>query len=539
VNNNNNNSSDNNNNINNNNNNNSKSDVISIIMIYFDNNETMNQSQFLSTIMTRILQSLDSSIHDDTPYKSLFPLSTSDYLGFLCATLGLLIAAGGGVGGGGILVPVYCLVLGFSPKHAIPLSNVTVFGGAVANLLLNWSKRHPLANRPLIDWDLILVMEPFTIAGALIGSFWNKLLDEQILTILLVILLSATSYESLSKAIKMFRAETKAMRVTAAAAAKVTTTTDWEVLTKETETSNHLSILIHEQDKELIQDERLPLVQHIEQPYVNEEPNQSQQSYSHDIEPCEPVDDNQKAHPISDLDRILDEESVTPKYNVKILCLMFVVVLIMNLLKGGGAFQSPLGIRCGSMSFWIANALMIFWILAIHFQGRAHLLQRHEQKQNLGYCFYVEGDIPWNARTTMIYPLLCGVAGLVAGMFGIGGGIVKGPLMLAMGVHPAVSSASSACMILFTSFTATTSYVVFGLLLMDYGILCLIIGFLATLVGQLCLSALMKRYQRNSLIAFSIGGVVLLSAILMSIQSILALVSGKSHPSGGICGNED
>ena len=32
------------------------------------------------------------------------------------------------------------------------------------------------------------------------------------------------------------------------------------------------------------------------------------------------------------------------------------------------------------------------------------------------------------------YPLICSGAGLVAGMFGIGGGIVKGPLMLEMGV---------------------------------------------------------------------------------------------------------
>lgn len=34
--------------------------------------------------------------------------------------------------------------------------------------------RHPLADRPLVDWDLILIMEPLTIGGALAGSFLNK-----------------------------------------------------------------------------------------------------------------------------------------------------------------------------------------------------------------------------------------------------------------------------------------------------------------------------------------------------------------------------
>lgn len=111
--------------------------------------------------------------------------------------------------------------------------------------------------------------------------------------------------------------------------------------------------------------------------------------------------------------------------------------------------------------------------------------------------------------------------------------------MLAMGVHPAVSSASSACMILFTSFTATTSFVVFGLLRMDYAWVCFFTGFFATLVGQVGLSYLMKKYQRNSYIVFSIGAVVLLSAFLMTIQSLLAAAEGgEKEKSGGVCGHD-
>lgn len=120
-----------------------------------------------------------------------------------------------------------------------------------------------------------------------------------------------------------------------------------------------------------------------------------------------------------------------------------------------------------------------------------------------------------------------------------GGGIVKGPLMLAMGVHPAVGAATSACMILFTSFAATTSFVVFGLLVPDYAVICLVIGFVATFVGQIGLSYLMEKAQRNSYIAFSIGAVVLLSAFLMTILSLLSLAAGEHHHAGGICGKGD
>ena len=85
-----------------------------------------------------------SSPSDHSP---LIPLQPTDVWGFTLAALGLILASGGGIGGGGMLVPIYILVLGFLPKHAIPLSNVTVFGGAVANTWWNVKRRHPSADR--------------------------------------------------------------------------------------------------------------------------------------------------------------------------------------------------------------------------------------------------------------------------------------------------------------------------------------------------------------------------------------------------------
>ena len=115
---------------------------------------------------------------------------------------------------------------------------------------------------------------------------------------------------------------------------------------------------------------------------------------------------------------------------------------------------------------------------------------------------------------------------------------MKGPLMLAMGVHPSVASATSASMILFTSSTATTSFFVFDLLDPTYSPVCFAIGFVATFLGQVLLSVLMKHTQRNSYIAFSIGLVVLISAIMMTVQSWFAISSGEHHNAGGICGTD-
>jgi len=72
---------------------------------------------------------------------------------------------------------------GFPAKYAVALSNFTIVGGAVANLFFNINRRHSFKPKPLIDWDLILVMEPSTILGAVIGGYLNKVTDTQLTAI--------------------------------------------------------------------------------------------------------------------------------------------------------------------------------------------------------------------------------------------------------------------------------------------------------------------------------------------------------------------
>lgn len=464
-------------------------------------------------------------------HKPLLPLDSTDKLGFACATLGLMIAAGGGIGGGGVLVPIYILVMGFSPKHAIPLSNVTVFGGAAANMMLNLPKRHPLADRPLVDWDLILVMEPLTIAGALIGAFMNKLLPEMVLTVSLVALLGYTANGTLKKAVRMYKAETRAMNLEKGVQ-RVR-----EDGTKESE----LAMMAREMEEEEEEEQGVSLSDNRDAgDGDDDDEGEDGKNDEDDVEKNAGDDGGGGSSAVElergeELARILDEERRVPMQNVSVLVAMFVVVLVMNILKGGGAFKSPLGIRCGSPGFWTANGVILGVIFLVSAWARVYLVGRYEVKERCGYE-YVEGDIRWDSRATIVYPVVCTAAGFFAGMFGVGGGIVKGPLMLAMGVHPKVSSASSACMILFTSFTATTSFVVFGLLDMEYAGVCLSLGFLATIVGQVGLFYLMEKFQRNSYIAFSIGGIVLLSAFLMTIQSLLSMAdSGGPKPPSGLC----
>ena len=68
------------------------------------------------------------------------------------------LAAGAGIGGGGLFVPIYMALLGAGPKGAVPLSKATILGGAIGNFMSIAWMRHPKADRPMIDYEAATFM---------------------------------------------------------------------------------------------------------------------------------------------------------------------------------------------------------------------------------------------------------------------------------------------------------------------------------------------------------------------------------------------
>lgn len=84
-------------------------------------------------------------------------------------------------------------------------------------------------------------------------------------------------------------------------------------------------------------------------------------------------------------------------------------------------------------------------------------------------------------------------------------------------------------------------YIAFGTLQWDYGVYFAVVGTLATFVGQFGVSYLVKKYKRTSLISLSIGAVVAISTVLMSVQGVFSLIeasNGESQESNSLCSND-
>lgn len=79
---------------------------------------------------------------------------------------------------------------------------------------------------------------------------------------------------------------------------------------------------------------------------------------------------------------------------------------------------------CGTLLYWTAVLSIVPVVLLVTLIVRWHLVADYHAKERAGYV-WLEGDVEWSEWNTIVYPLICSLAGVVAGAFGVGGGIVK------------------------------------------------------------------------------------------------------------------
>jgi len=199
--------------------------------------------------------------------------------------------------------------------------------------------------------------------------------------------------------------------------------------------------------------------------------------------------------------------------------LTLVVILVLTLLKGGHSAPSLAGIECGSAWFWAVNFLSIFSMMMITKFTGDHLRKIYNKKVEVGYTF-IEGDVHWNYRNCWYYPMFCTLAGVSAGLLGIGGGLVKGPLMLHMGVDPEVSAATSGFMIFFTASATTVQFLILGMLRFDYTVWYGTIGLIGGVLGKKIVEVLIRRYSRPSIVIFVLAFIIGSSCFLMGVSGI-------------------
>ncbi|KAK6231746.1 hypothetical protein SCA6_001819 [Theobroma cacao] len=187
--------------------------ILSVLFINKNNNMYHNSTLLHSPNV--------SSVDKDWPELELnWRLVLATVIGFLGSACGTV----GGVGGGGIFVPMLTLIVGFDTKSAAAISKCMIMGASASSVWYNLRVPHPTKEVPIIDYDLALLFQPMLMLGITVGVALSVVFPYWLITVLIIILFLSlfndptcplfftlhhcTSSRSFYKATEMWKEET-------------------------------------------------------------------------------------------------------------------------------------------------------------------------------------------------------------------------------------------------------------------------------------------------------------------------------------------
>ncbi|RWR72446.1 sulfite exporter TauE/SafE family protein 3-like protein isoform X1 [Cinnamomum micranthum f. kanehirae] len=148
---------------------------------------------------------------NQSSYQHVWPAMTFGWkivVGSIIGFCGAAFGSVGGVGGGGIFVPMLTLIIGFDAKSSTAISKCMIMGAAGSTVYYNLKLRHPTLEMPIIDYDLALLFQPMLMLGISIGVAFNVIFADWMVTVLLIILFIGTSTKAFLKGVETWKKET-------------------------------------------------------------------------------------------------------------------------------------------------------------------------------------------------------------------------------------------------------------------------------------------------------------------------------------------
>ncbi|ETO15195.1 hypothetical protein RFI_22166 [Reticulomyxa filosa] len=468
-----------------------------------------------------------------------------DLVSTLSVLFGSAIAAGGGLGGGGVFVPIFILIQGsfsflsmlmfsyveffvfcvecdclkgFDEKAAGALSLATIFGGSIVNLAMNFRQTHPRrVHRTLADMPTILILEPMLLVGTIIGVFVNVMLPNLVILVLLVVVLGYTSYRAMKKAMELWKTENAEQYNQ-----EVLPTTSHHLLKNAVSVASIpvTSVKLGENIQEIAEDSATNVEISHDQSMSLMSVSGSKRDWANLMTLCGLENNTGGNETLKRLTRAQLQELIAlvnaesqVLWPFVAMSIIWLISSVFSIAKAGIFYKVA---TCSSSWWWYTFGVFpCMFIISIWLTRR--LVSDFNKKIELGWVPDKE-DIHWNAQKAIIYPIYAAVAGILGGLLGIGGGMLVSPLLLELGLGPRVSSATCAIAVAVTSSSGALQKQLQGLLRTDYMLFFMVVGALGTFIGQTVVNYAVKRYGRQSIVVFAVQAIITLALILMATE---------------------
>eukprot|EP00984_Skeletonema_dohrnii_P016724 scaffold7470_cov84-Skeletonema_dohrnii-CCMP3373.AAC.15 len=459
-----------------------------------------------------------------------YPFLWTDIVGTIVWFLTAGIATACGVGGGGIYVPMGILLLRFPPKPSSGLSQASIFGASLGGILVNIRKRHPdehirdtkgtpseehpgkmiayekgkgpmeieddrekyldggdgkrkFYTRPVIDYNMALFLAPMEMAGAVLGVIIQRVFPNWLFLCFAAVVLGFTAFKTFKK---FFVAYAK----------------DKAAKEERIELTKRESQRVLESQKKKESD-------------ANGEGAASDavDDVEGNANTKEEKEDEDDPKQLEQRRKFLEEDSRQyPFEKISYLILLWIGLTIITFLKGGKGVDSVIGITCQDAGFYVLVAAQFLWTLGFAAVFGYKNVKGVNERVAVNYPFN-ETDVMWDFKKLQFYSFFTFVAGIVAGLIGIGGGMVLGPLMIVMGVNPRVSTATTATMILLTSSSVAVMFVMSGLVPWQYAVYFFFVCLLGAYIGKTRIDAYVKKTGMGSILVGILATIIALATI--------------------------
>lgn len=444
-------------------------------------------------------------------HKDLMPLKDTEAGGTILVFVISGMANAGGIGGGPIMTAFGILTFYFNTKQAIPLSQVIIAAGAFIGLAIRLLLRHPIKNRPMLEYHISMIIIPPILFGSLFGVMVNKILPNVAILSMLTLVLIFITFMTLRNGIKIYKAEAKIRKEKANQGAM-------EITRNQTQEAN---ICVPPEDPDIIEGE------FIEKTPLNKDAPTDQQP---DASPDQ-VNSEVKVE-IAEVKEISPELDIIYKREARQfplipwLWIIFIVayVAIGLVIRGGSKGKSKIGGLefCGD-GFKVFYALWSLVLLFLTFLPFLYLLRLKKTYDRLNYD-YDEHDIKWTVKgCTQVW-----VAGLAGGflgtMLGFGASLLVAPILVQWRLRAPVIAPTAALMTLIGSAMAVMQFGIQGTLDGPYAGWLAMVALLGSLVGVLGITHLMKKLGRPSILVLILAVVLGIAMVMVPVYLILDTV---------------
>ncbi len=398
-------------------------------------------------------------------HKDLFPLSSIDYLLGVLIVIATMLSSIGGIGGGGLLLPVFILIGSFGIDYSIPLTIVTVAGTSFVKFIVFFQKKHNLSfKRDMIDYLLVMIIVPFDSSLSFVGYVLNVTSPLWFLTINIFIVLSIMTTKMFCRGIELYKLE----------------------MNPEKKIKYMDGIPLQELPVSLIYIDGL------------------------EIE----VESADYRLAISDYQG--DEE------NNKYIYLFYTFIMFFGLASMSMIRNYFLSVCSNEYWIYVTGQIVITTFIGLFVISK--VLHINNDRIDNNYHF-LDTDIKYNQDNIFKIVGISIITGIISTFLGIGGGMIMTPILNSLGMLPEVVSATSSITTFFSAIISMTQYMGGDLILPYYSIYFFITGAIGGFLGANLTRVIVEFLQNRFLVLMILSFLVAVSCLLLTGINIEKLIN--------------